>query len=136
MQKSEMASTKSGHESRQGNADNVARSLQRAAATPAADSAAGGPALLVGFLAFVVLTVGFAVGITWWFRRDERHVQGRLAEALTREFQPPPPDDAPEAENLDGLTNSEALKTSQTPLPGQLFAPRFTKDPNIREDAD
>jgi hypothetical protein len=106
------------------------------AATPAADSAAGGPALLVGFLAFVVLTVGFAVGITWWFRRDERHVQGRLAEALTREFQPPPPDDAPEAENLDGLTNSEALKTSQTPLPGQLFAPRFTKDPNIREDAD
>jgi hypothetical protein len=106
------------------------------AATPETDGGAGGPSLLVGFLGLVVLTVAFAVGITWWFRHDERRVQSRLADALAREFQPPPADDAPEPGNLDGSMDSEAIKTSQTPLPGQLFAPDFTKDPNIREDAD
>jgi hypothetical protein len=106
------------------------------AATPATESSAGGPSLMVGFLGLVVLTVGFAVGITWWFRRGDKHAYHRLAGALARDFQPPPPDDAEQPENIDSLMSSEVLKTCQPPLPDQLLAPRFKKDPNIREDAN
>lgn len=39
--------------------------------------------LLTGFMALIILTVVFLLGLTWWFRRSDRQVRERLARQQT-----------------------------------------------------
>jgi hypothetical protein len=51
-------------------------------------------AVVLGIVAFAVVVV---VGMTWWFRRTDHQVRGRLRAVRHTGFVPPPPE-LPEAD--------------------------------------
>jgi hypothetical protein len=95
--------------------------LDAPVATTGASSGGDSSALLIGFLALIVLTALLAAGLTWWFRRSDGRVRSRLAGAMARDFQVPLPDNE----------QSIAHGLEQTPLPYLDLPPaRFPLDAN------
>jgi hypothetical protein len=88
-------------------------------------------AILIGFLGMVAMTVTLALGLTWWFRRSDRHVRARLAGAISRDFQVPLPDDDRHNVSPEATFAIQSSPKDQTPLPFPSLPPtRFPLDSN------
>jgi hypothetical protein len=105
--------------------------LEAPLAASESDKGGDNSALLVAFMAVVVLTVVLAVGLTWWFRRSDQHVRSRIAGAMERDFQIGGPESNGEFAHPAGFMPRDEHGLDQTPFPNPaLPPPRFTLDSN------
>jgi hypothetical protein len=88
------------------------------------DKGGDNSALLVAFMAVVVLTVG-------WFRRSDKRVRSRIAGAMERDFQIGGSESNGEFAHPSGFMARDEHGLDQTPFPNPaLPPPRFTLDSN------
>jgi hypothetical protein len=81
--------------------------LTAAPVTPAApDDSSWNQSLLIGFLVVSLGSVGFILGLIWWFRKGDRRVQSRIARATAPTFVDPVPSALP-VEGPETTTRTE-----------------------------
>jgi hypothetical protein len=98
------------------------------AATPEGES--WSKQVLIVFFVMLVITVGLAAAMTWWFRHADRRVRRRVAGAMAVPFQVEAESDStPAAPSVASESGPNQNTTDATPIPTHPLSPtRFTLD--------